>query len=149
MKRPLTVSGFAFGAGAFIVSLFDFKIALFLCALLIITFIVCFLIKKFRKAAVLTAIICFALGVSIGGLNLYYIQTSNVQRLNGASIENAAFIPEEYISRTRAVGQLTLSENDNVTVLVSGAFTEPYAEYRISGTLEKITGQYESYYLAR
>lgn len=149
MKRPLTVSSFAFAAGAFMVSLFNVKIALFLCGLLLLAFIICLFIKQLRNVAALTAVIFLVLGISFGEINLYPTQTMNVEKLSGATVENAEFVSEEQVTSSRTVGKLKLSDSESVTVLVTGTLTEPFEEYKLSGTLEPIIGQYKNYYLAR
>lgn len=148
MKRPLAVSGFALGIGAFIASLFNYKIALLLCALLGLAFIVCLLVKSFRNSFVICAIIFLGLGLTIGGLNLY-LPAKTSQSLSGKEINDAVFTHKETIGRTMAVGFLELNDKTTVNVLVIGTSTTPYNKYIISGTLEEISGTYKNYYLSR
>ena len=68
MKRPLTVSGFAIGAGAFAASLFDIKIALFLCVLCIVAFALTLIIKRFRNAFASVTLIFLSIGLLSGSL---------------------------------------------------------------------------------
>lgn len=146
VKRPLTVSGFALGAGAFAASLFDIKIALFLCALCIVVFTLTLIIRHFRNAFAAVTLIFLSLGLLLGSLAFQNIQSDTDRLMRNEQIENAEFTPEKKVSTSQAIGQLVLSSGESFTVLVTGARLEPYKVYTISGTPEEIVGQYRNYY---
>lgn len=146
VKRPLTVSGFTIGAGAFAASLFDIKIALFLCALCIVSFALTLIIRRFSNAFAAVTLIFLSLGLLLGSLSFHNIQSDTDRLMRNEQIENAQFTPEKKVSTSQAIGQLVLSSGESFTVLVTGARLEPYKVYTISGTPEEIVGQYRNYY---
>ncbi|WP_255882324.1 MULTISPECIES: ComEC/Rec2 family competence protein [unclassified Ruminococcus] len=146
MKRPLTVSGFALGAGAFAASLFELKITLFLCALCLAFFVLSLILKRLRNAVAALTLVSLAVGLALGGATLNSIHSNTAELLQKPEIQNAKFSSEEIIGSSRAIGQLALSNGEKSTVLVTGAKLKPYEVYIISGSLEEITGPYKNYY---
>lgn len=149
IKRPLAIAGFAFGAGAYSVSLFGGKTAIILGALSASALIVCVAERRFRKATAICAIIFFAFGLALLSFNLFFLKATETELLNGNKITDAVYVPTEKVGASKSVGKIILESGESVDVLVTGKAAELYNEYTLSGTLEEIKGQYKNYYLSK
>lgn len=149
MKRPLAIAGFAFFAGAYIISMLGGKSALFLGALSAAAIILCIAVKRFRRSSVICAIIFFAFGTALCSFNINFIKATEAATLNENEITDAVYVPTEKISSTKSVGSIILTNGESADVLVTGKEVELYNEYVLSGTLEEISGQYKNYYLSK
>lgn len=145
VKRPLTVSGFAFGAGAFAASLFNIKITLFLCALCATAFVLTLAVSRLRKAVLSVSLIFLAVGMLLSGIKLYGFQDISQTLMQNPQVKNAVFTAQERLGATRTTGQLELDNGQKVTVLLSGTKTEPHKVYTVSGTFEEISREYKNH----
>lgn len=149
MKRPLAIAGFAFFAGAYIISMLGGKSALFLGAFSAAAIILCIAVKRFRRSSVICAIIFFAFGTALCSFNINFIKATEAAALNENEITDAVYVPTEKISSTKSVGSIILTNGESADVLVTGKEVELYNEYTLSGTPEEISGQYKNYYLSK
>lgn len=149
VKRPLTVSGFALGAGAFSAAYFSTEIALFLCSLCVFCFILSLIIKRFRKAVLCLTLISLAFGLALGTARLYSLKADAECLLQNPAVENAQFIPEKAVGENQTIGQLILNSGEKVKAFVNGKELKPFEIYRISGTLENLADSFKNYCYSR
>ncbi|MGN1111912.1 MAG: ComEC/Rec2 family competence protein, partial [Acutalibacteraceae bacterium] len=149
MKRPLTVAGFALGAGAFSAAYFSTEIALFLCSLCVLCFILSLIIKRFRKAVLCLILISLAVGLVLGSARLYSLEADAERLLQKPAVENAQFIPEKTVGENQTIGQLILSNGEELKAFVNGKNLKPFEVYRISGTLESLADSFKNYCYSR
>ncbi len=145
MKRPLTVAGFSFACGVLSALLFGYRVALILCALCAVLFVVCLFIKAMRKAVALTLLLFAVLGLFTGGMSSMNGQGS-AELLNGASVKNGEFTVEERLGSTRAVGRLKISDSESLAAVATGKPLDARGVYSVDGVIFKIAGKYSDYY---
>lgn len=149
MKRPLTVAGFALGAGAFSAAYFSTEIALFLCSLCVFCFILSLIIKRFRKAVLCLTFISLAVGLALGTARLYSLEADAERLLHRPAVENAQLIPEKAVGDSRTIGRLILSSGEEAKVIVNGKGLKPFEIYSISGTLDNLASSFKNYCYSR
>lgn len=144
MKRPLAAAGFSFGIGCAAAAFSGMKIALILCTLCSVSFILSLFIRRFRSSLNCTVLLFLLLGIFASGLSTAALQTPN-----GLEVENAQFTAETRISSSRFIGTLELESDRSLTTAVISDELERFQTYRISGVLEEIGDEYKNYYLSK
>ena len=144
MKRPLAAAGFSFGIGCAAAAFSGMKIALVLCVLCSVGFILSLFIRRFRSALNCTVLLFVLLGLFSGG-----IFTASLQTPNGLEIQNAQFTAETRVSSSRFIGTLELESGQSLTAAVISSELERFEVCRVSGVLEEIGDEYKNYYLSK
>lgn len=144
MKRPLAAAGFSFGIGCAAAAFSGMKIALVLCVLCSVGFILSLFIRRFRSALNCTVLLFVLLGLFSGG-----IFTASLQTPNGLEIQNAQFTAETRVSSSRFIGTLELESCQSLTAAVISSELERFEVCRVSGVLEEIGDEYKNYYLSK